>query len=364
MATSPTVEELRALGLWDAAAPDAVERWALLEYLIGLGATVDDIREFASDLPVLGQVLALRGGRERLTRSELAARAGLPEAVIAQINRAAGFADPGPTDRVFTEDHVDVFRTIKTAEVLFGSDAVAHLTRLLGSTMARIAEAFVAAFLVNVRAPLGETDGLTRARANAEASTLIPSVVRAMDVLLRQHLIAARRPPDGGSADGWMQTLAVGFVDMVGSTALSQELTMTELNAAISAFEQRAADIVTSHGGRVVKLIGDEVMFAFTDPRAACETALRLTETFTEAAMLPPIRAGIAWGDVLSRDGDHYGPVVNLAARVVKLARPGTALVSEPLAAAVGDAYRAVPIPPRRLHGFEGRVPMSVLRRA
>jgi adenylate cyclase len=112
-----------------------------------------------------------------------------------------------------------------------------------------------------------------------------------------------------------------------------------------------------------VKLIGDEAMFAFADPRAACEAALRLTEGLADDPTLPPVRTGIAWGDVLSRDGDHYGPVVNLAARIVRIARPGTVLVSRELEAAVGDAYRIVPIPPRRLRGFEGRVPVAVLRR-
>jgi adenylate cyclase len=40
--------------------------------------------------------------------------------------------------------------------------------------------------------------------------------------------------------------------------------------------------------------------------------------------VLPPVRAGIAHGEVLTRDGDYFGPVVNLAARVVKAAEPGT----------------------------------------
>ncbi len=357
-----TPDALHALGLWDPAAPGAAERLALLQYLLVLGATAAELVEFAAEPASLALVLALRGDHERLTRTELAARTGLPEAFLAHTYRAAGFADPGPSDSVFTDEYVEAFQTIRAAEALVGPDGVAHLTRVVGSSMARIADAFVAAFLVNVRAASG-SDELALARANVEAAGVLPAVGRVMELLLRQHIVAARRPPHAGSPDGWTQRLAIGFVDLVGSTALAQELTVHELNEALATFEQRAADTVTAHGGRLVKLIGDEAMFAFSNPRAACEVALRLAEAFSADALLPPVRTGIAWGDVLSRDGDHYGPVVHLAARAVKLARPGTVLVSAELAGAVGEAYRTLPIPPRRLRGFDGRVPLCVLRR-
>lgn len=358
-----TADELHARGLWNPAAPDAAERLALFRFLLDLGATADELSEFAAEPAALALVLALRGGHERLTRAELAARAELPEPFVLQAYRAAGFADPGASDRVFTDESVGAFQTIKDAETLVGPDGVAHLTRVVGSSMARIADAFVSAFLVNVRASSG-ADELALARANVEAAGLLPAVGRVMELLLRQHIVAARRPPHAGSPDGWTQRLAVGFVDLVGSTALAQELTVHELNEALATFEQRAADTVTAHGGRLVKLIGDEAMFAFADPQAACEVALRLAETFTADTLLPPVRTGVAWGDVLSRDGDHYGPVVNLAARAVKLARPGTVLVAAALAEVAGEAYRAVPVTPRRLRGFDERVPLAVLRRA
>ena len=357
-----TPDEIRDLGVWDPDAPGAAERLALIRYLIDLGATADDLRDFADDLPGLPAVLAFRGGRERITRAEVAARSGLSEAFVMQVHRATGFADPGPDDRVWSAEHVDALQTIRAAEDIFGPDAVAHLVRVVGSSMARIADAIVAAFHVNVGVSLD--DGAERARTNAEVSALVPALIRAMDVILRQHLIAARRPPRTGSSDGWTQPLAVGFADLVGSTALAQELTVHELNEALASFEQRAADAVTAHGGRVVKLIGDEVMFAFTDPKAACDVALELTETFSVDTLLPPVRVGVAWGEVLSRDGDHYGPVVNLAARIVKLARPGTVLVSRELAEAGADGHRTLPLAPRRLRGFDARVPLAVLRRA
>lgn len=358
-----TPDELQALGLHDPAAPDAAERLAVITYLVDRGATAEELVEFANDLPGLAYLQVIREPGTRLTRAELAERAAVDEAFITEVGRATGFADPGPDDRIYTESYVELLQTIRAAEAQFGHEVVVHLTRVIGSSLARIADAFVAAFHVNIGAPLANTSLLERARANAGSAALVPGVVRAMDVMLRQHMIAARRPPDIGSADGWTQRLAIGFVDLVGSTALAQELTVRELNAALGAFEQTASDLVTAHGGRVVKLIGDEAMFAFADPVAACEATLALIDAVGRLGTLPPLRGGVAVGDVLSRDGDHYGPVVNLAARLVKLARPGTALISQDLALSLGPPYRPAEIPPRRLRGFDGRVRMYALRR-
>ncbi|MCW5890511.1 MAG: hypothetical protein KIT14_08160 [bacterium] len=359
-----TPADFEALGLWDPAAPDAAERLAVLGYLVELGATADDLRASAGDLPGLGYALVMRDPGPRWTRAELAEHAGVPEAFVTEFRRAAGFADPGPEERIYGPAWVDVVHTIRAAEMLFGHEAVVHLTRVVGAALAKIADATVSAFHVNIGATLADTPLLERARANAATATLMPGVVRAIDVLLRQHMLAARRPPDVGSQDGWTQRLAIGFVDLVGSTALAQELTVHELNGVLADFEQTASDLVTRHGGRVVKLIGDEVMFAFADPAAACEVMLRLVEEVPQHDGLPPVRGGLARGDVLSRDGDHYGSVVNLAARLVKLARPGTALVSQDMADRLPPAYRAVEIQVRRLRGFEGRQRLYALRRA
>jgi hypothetical protein len=80
------------------------------------------------------------------------------------------------------------------AEAIFGDDAVLPLVRVMGSAMARIADAIVSAFLVNVEPGVRDEDpvGLGVARANAEAAALMPTVEGGLDVLLRQHI--HRRP--------------------------------------------------------------------------------------------------------------------------------------------------------------------------
>jgi class 3 adenylate cyclase len=346
--------ELETLALYDPAADDASERLELIQYLVSLGATRDDLVAYREELPGLASVLALRGAIG-LTLAEAAQRAGLPAETVGRINRVAGFPDPGPDDRVFGERVVGVVSGMAAAESIFGEEAVLQLLRVIGSAMARIADAVVSAFLVNVEQAARGSDqvGMSVARANAEAAALLPFVGETMDVLLRQHLIAARRTILGDDIDAGYETqrMAVGFVDLVGSTALAQRLSAREFGAMLTEFENLTADTITAAGGRVIKLIGDEVLYIAGDEPIACRIALVLTEQLANHPRVPRVRAGVAGGDVLLRDGDVFGPVVNLAARAVKLAGPGEVVAPPAVAAAAG--LRAESLGSQSLKGFD-----------
>jgi adenylate cyclase len=156
----------------------------------------------------------------------------------------------------------------------------------------------------------------------------------------------------------------VGFADMVGFTALSQQASEKELADVINRFEDLAYDIVAAGGGRVVKMIGDEVFFVAQTAAASAEIGLELADTYASDDRLPDIRVGLSIGPVLPRAGDYLGPAVNVASRLVNLARPGTVLVSEQLADQVGseEAFDLKRLRARNLKGI-GRVPSFVLRR-
>jgi adenylate cyclase len=123
--------------------------------------------------------------------------------------------------------------------------------------------------------------------------------------------------------------MAVGFADMVGYTMLSQHLGAEELAAVVSRFEELAHDTVVALGGRVVKMIGDEVMFVVQSATSAAEIGFGLAETYADDELLSDVRVALAIGPVLVQDGDFYGAVVNLASRLVGVANPGTVLVSD-----------------------------------
>jgi adenylate cyclase len=190
----------------------------------------------------------------------------------------------------------------------------------------------------------------------------MPFLVSAMDQLLRIHLVAAARTSD--VEFGYeKQRLAVGFVDLVGSTAFSEHVDISSLGAALGEFETTASDVVVAAGGRVVKLIGDEIMFVAASIDAACTIALDLAEVFRAHPVLPPIRAGLAVGEVLVQGGDCFGPVVSLAARAVKEAQASEVLVDPAVQAAVPPQYRIATRAERSLKGFASPITLGHLAR-
>src|SRR5436305_9321977 len=107
------------------------------------------------------------------------------------------------------------------------------------------------------------------------------------------------------------------------------------MDASVNRFERMVGDRVTTAGGRVVKLIGDEAMFAFGDLHDACITALELIDESPS-----PVRVGLAFGDVVAMHGDYFGPTVNLAARLVSVAKPSILVASTEARDILQDRFR------------------------
>ena len=357
-------------GLYDPASPDADTRSALLEFLASQGVTLDEMVAADRDgrLPFVAAEALIRGGRERLTLAELADRAGLPHDTVRRMWLADGFADPGDT-RPFSEANVEALPLYSAGVALFGEEATLRIVRVMGWAMARIAEAELTAFIAQVGSPLvdkGATE-LDLARTGVEVAQLLPGLARFLDLLHRHHIEAAIRR-FGGTVEGLGlrrvgAPLAVGFADLTGYTGLSQRLRSADLEAALIAFDTIVADTVTDTGSQMVKLIGDEVMFVSPDSARACATARALVHAIADHEVLPPLRCGLAFGDVLTCDGDYYGPVVNLAARAVGLGEPGDILVDGAVRDRADQHYGFAPVGPRQLKGFDDPVELYRLAR-
>ena len=151
-----TAAEFQAAGLYDPAAPPA--RLELLEWLAAQGVTLADMREAQlrwGALSGLAGDLALRAG-ERLTLAEVAARSGMSPERIERFDLAAGFPPVGPEERVFDPGTAAMFASFAAAEQFFGQGPLLHFIRVLGSSVAHIAEAAVSLFLANVEAAIVE----------------------------------------------------------------------------------------------------------------------------------------------------------------------------------------------------------------
>ena len=130
----------------------------------------------------------------------------------------------------------------------------------------------------------------------------------------------------------------VGFADLVSFTRLSRQLDESELASLVQQFESVSADLVHGQSGRLVKTLGDEVMFVAATPERAAGIALALHDTHARSEQMPQLRIGLATGAVLKRMGDVFGTTVNRAARMTALARPGTTVIDSPTSEALQDS--------------------------
>ena len=265
--------------------------------------------------------------------SDVVERTGIDRATLERLWRAMGFAEVGDDERVFSDIDIEAVQATAAfvAAGLADFDEIVHVTRVVGSSMSRIAEAEVAS-MPTLRS---DADSLASADLLVRSEGLpLTTIVRLLEYVWRRQMQAAlRRAAAGRSGEvghrqGRLQELTVGFADLVGFTALAQQLSDAALSELVSRFEALAHDTVVSSGGRVVKMIGDEVMFVIDDPGRGVETALALADAYAGDELLSDVRVGLACGPVLAQDGDFYGPTVNMASRIVNVARPGTVVAS------------------------------------
>jgi adenylate cyclase len=311
----------------------------LEQYLIARGAEPEELREAAETgtLGTLALELALRSPGERIPFEEAAARAGMESAEAAALWRAFGFPDPLQSSASLGESGVETLQILSEFGRRLGHEPTLQLARVIGGSVAQIAEAIVDAFRINVEMPrhsAGDPYPEVVEDYASTAAVAIPVLGRAITGVLSAHLVSVSGSTWGLDSERATITRerTVGFADLVGYTASARGSSPAALAATITRFEDHVGEVVARFGGRVVKLIGDEAMFIVSDPAAACELAVELNRSLAADPQLPSVRIALAAGPVVSHHGDYYGDVVNLAARLVKAARPGELLVSAPVA--------------------------------
>jgi adenylate cyclase len=319
----------------------------LRSFLRKRGATAEEIAraEREDRLLLLALDYQLTPGRPRYTFAEACARADFDLEIARSLWRALGFPAPPPDERLFRDEDVEAIITLRRqlestmTSVGQNYEQLLQYVRVVGGSLAKIAEVqsdlVVSAVRERRQAEVPDDEIATQTTESLDWSRLS----RLFDYALRLQLRASarRKLTASNPAAIGAEDLAVGFVDLVGYTALSQELEQEELGALVTRFEELAYDTVAEHAGRVVKTIGDEVMFVAVEIADAAQIALRLTERSAVDEILPEARAGLAAGTALAQEGDYYGAVVNLASRLVELARPGTVLASSEVRDALAD---------------------------
>ncbi|RBY96548.1 adenylate/guanylate cyclase domain-containing protein [Blastococcus sp. TF02-8] len=308
----------------------------------------------------------LLGGPRRYTRLQVGEQAGMPPERTLRLWRALGFPDAADDDPAFTDADVAALGVLSTLidSGFIGPGSEASIARAMGQSLSRLADWQTDMLADALSRGAGRPDGaVSTDEAVAAAEALLPRLREVQDYVWRRHLAANVDRLLAATGPGDRRELAVGFADLVGYTSRSRGMGGRELGAMVEDFESTAAEVIARHHGRVVKTVGDGVLFTAASATDAADIGLELPDAW-DAADRPPLRVGAAFGAVLTRLGDVYSPVVNLASRLTSLARPGALLVDRELADRLRgtDSYRVRPLRRVSVRGYDHLQPWLVRR--
>jgi adenylate cyclase len=310
---------------------------------------VDDL-----DALLLGEPLTLdREDVERLS--------GVSADVARDVWAAMGFAEIPYGEKAFT--HEDV-KALKTSQALLDIglvdlDTQLVMARAMGQGLARLAEA-------QVDVLRSRTVGLEPDEALAELATRADQVLPKLDDLIvfmwRRQFAAAVQRAIATFGDHGMPVVSIGFLDLVGFTRSSREWDASKLERTLEHFERDVALRVAAAHGRVIKTLGDGVLYTTDQPQAAVTIALDTISDHEADEELPSVRAGVATGPVLFRLGDVFGETVNIASRLSSEARPGSLLVDRHVVESLGDDLDVRELHRRAVRGYRSLTPFLVRR--
>jgi adenylate cyclase len=313
-----------------------IERARLIDYLLSHGVDEEEIvaahGQRRLPLLVIDQAVS---DRTTLTREEVARRAGVDPEFAARIWRALGLPPGDPGERLFSRRDVEGMRIVAAMRTIFTDDDLIEATSVLGLAMSQVATSQVELFRRRIAQHMGGAIGNLDfvLRSAAMVDIMLPTVGQLLDIVYRRHIEAAVRGESVAlveAAEGGLPgqvDLCVGFADLVGFTAASEQMLPMELGEMAAGLVRHAEATLPSRGARIVKTIGDAVMFTAPDAASAAAAALDLVEAAGRDGALPPLRAGLAFGPVLRRYGDCFGRTVNVASRLCTVAAPGAVLL-------------------------------------
>ena len=256
-----------------------------------------------------------------LRRADIAAQTGINPEQSLRWWRAMGFAEVGDDEVAFS--HADLEQVLQLRDLLdegvIQDGDILRLARLMGASFSRLVDAQLGAVAKGI--PFDDR----RLLADGTEYDVVSFLESTMNFVWRRHLLAAlAQSMHAGETDAQQ---AVGFADLSGFSRVSKTGTPEQITEIVETFESMAFDVVSAHEGRVVKLIGDEVMFVAKTVDDAVAIALDLIVRLAPIEAVPSVHCGVAFGETVRVGGDVFGPTVNLASRLTGLARPDSVVV-------------------------------------
>ncbi|HEU0191360.1 MAG TPA: adenylate/guanylate cyclase domain-containing protein [Mycobacterium sp.] len=313
------------------------ERAELVGWLLGQGFTVDQIRGTTAPM-MLAAARVIDDNHDYVSARDIAESYGVDLELLRRVQRANGLArfdDPDAPVHLRTDSDIAAHMKLFLDAGLDPDDIVA-VTRIMAEGLSHAAGVMRSASLAAALAP-GGTELEIAQRSQALVSRLAPLLGPWIKDMLFMHLrhelateaVTASEIAAGSALPG-AREVAVAFADLVGFTALGEEVPPEELERLANRLAGRARD-VAAPPVQFVKTIGDAVMFVCAEPAPLLDAVLELVDTTDSDPDFPRLRAGLAAGPAVSRAGDWFGNPVNLASRVTGVARAGSVLVAERL---------------------------------
>lgn len=319
---------------------------------------------------------ALIGGRPSLTMVQLAEQAGVSVQAARRFWRGLGFPDIDDDTVHFTPRDVEALRDAAAlvSDGYLAQGTVTSLLRAQGYLADRLALWQVEALVEDAARRHQLDDTAARVVVLDHLAQLADRLDSGLTYAWRRQLAALSRRIDSEIAhrtvgesgpDNLPLLRALGYIDMVSFTSSSASLGSQALAELVQGFEFAARDVITAHGARVVKTIGDAVLWVADDLPTAATVAVELVQVIHSRPELLPVRGSLVWGRVISRSGDVFGPVVNLASRLVDVALPGTVVMDpatrEHVAAGPNAAlFQFTPQPPVDMPGIGQMTPIEL----
>jgi adenylate cyclase len=307
---------------------------------------------------------------------DVAAETGIPVELLRVFREAIGFALPEPDDWM-REDELRIVPLIqKLVSRGVPTSVLDRLLRVYGDALRRIAEVEADWWHTHVVLP-SLASGMTDAEMHEatlgfgeETRPLLEEAMLAMYHAHQEHTWVENligEIEDALDRTGLRSRLvkppAICFLDITGYTRLTEERgdeAAAELASRLTPLVQRTAE---RHGGKVVKWLGDGVMFHFREPTGGVFAALEMIGAITTAG-LPPAHVGLHTGPVVFQGGDYFGRTVNLAARIGEQAAPGQVLVTQEIVdRVVPDGIAFQPIGTVELKGVSEPVLLHAVTR-
>ncbi|WP_099022296.1 adenylate/guanylate cyclase domain-containing protein [Mycolicibacterium palauense] len=364
--------EIEATGLLEGLEGSArAERSELIGWLVERGVAVEQIRASFSPMLLAARRLIGDDGTYVSTR-DIAAKTGMDLELVQRLQRAMGLpaVDDPDSAAYLRADGEALGHIARFVSLGFDAEHLLQVTRSLADGLSRAAETMRYAALATVLRP-GATE-LDIARDTrqlvAEAAPLVGPMVEDLLFLQLRHAMETEAVNATERAEGvpmpGARRIAVGFADLVGFTRLGEQTQPEELERLATHLAELARD-VAKPPVRLVKTIGDAVMLVSADPVPLLEAMLDLVEATSADESLPGVRAGMAFGEAVSRAGDWFGSPVNQASRVTGIARPGSLLLAESAREEIGEVegFRWSFAGARHLKGVPGETKLFRARR-